>query len=159
MKRILVASLFFLLFSASSVWAFWVWTPETNQWINPKFSVKPTPAEQLQYAKDFYNAKEFESAVNEFKKLIRHYPKAREAAEAQYYLAKCSEDEGKLYEAFKAYQVIIEKYPFSDLIGDIVKQQYKIGNDFLEGKEKRKGFVKAVVGDNYNVIDIFKTVI
>jgi len=28
--------------------AFWVWTPETNKWVNPKYSVKGTPQEQLE---------------------------------------------------------------------------------------------------------------
>ena len=34
--------------------AFWMWTPETNKWINPKYAVKDTPQEQLQVGTDLY---------------------------------------------------------------------------------------------------------
>ena len=50
---LLSLTVFFLMASPSS--AFWVWTPETNKWVNPKFAVKDTPREQLEYALAFEN--------------------------------------------------------------------------------------------------------
>lgn len=124
-----------------------------------KYAVKDTPQDQLAYALEFYEAEEYEKAVNELRKLIRHYPRAREAAEAQYYLALNYERLDRPMKAFRNYQTVLEKYPFSERTAQIVKRQYEIGNEILDGKYKRNKFVSAVVGGDYNVIEIFRTVI
>ena len=158
-RRILLIILL-ILFSVPSVsHAFWVWTPETNKWINPKYAVKDTPSEQLEYAISFYESKEYEEALREFKKLIKHYPRAREAPDAQYYIGKTFEDQGDLFSAFKEYQIVVEKYPFSDRSIEIVKRQYEIGNKLLEGEDTKSKFMNTLKGTNYNVIEIFQTII
>lgn len=139
--------------------AFWMWTPETNKWVNPKYDVKDTPEEQLAFAKQFYDARDYKKATNEFEKLIKSYPKSKEAAEAQYYIGACLEDQGKLYDAFKAYQKVVEKYPFSERSFEVVDKQYKIGERMLEGEGKKSKFVSTVVGGGYEAIDIFRAVI
>ncbi len=152
--------LFFLLISlAQPALAFWVWTPESNKWENPKYAVKDTPQEQLQYALEFYNKKKYKEAVREFDKLIKNYPRAKEAPDAQYYIAKSWEDQEKLFEAFKQYQEVIDKYPFSERSGEIVKRQYEMGVKYLEGKTKKDSWIDALSGADYNVVDIFRAVI
>lgn len=146
-------------FPSRNAEAFWMWTPETNRWVNPKYAAKDTPQEQLQYAKDFYQAGEMEKAVGEFYKLIKYYPRAREAAEAQFYIGEIYEKQERYFDAYKAYQVVVEKYPFSERAADIIKRQYDIGNLLLEGKEKRSKIVTVVVGGEYDVIEVFRTVI
>lgn len=143
----------------SNITAFWVWTPETNKWTNPKYAVKDTPQEQLQVGLELYEAKEYKKAIREFEKLLKHYPKARQAPDAQFTIGKCYEDQGALYRAFKEYQVVIDKYPFSELAAEIVRKQYDIGLRLLEGSEKTNRFVKAFSGGEYNVVDVFKGVI
>ena len=86
--------------------AFWVWTPETNKWTNPKYAVKDTPQEQLQVGLDLYEAQEYKKAIREFEKLLKTYPRARQAPDAQFTIGKCFEDQGNLYRAFKEYQVV-----------------------------------------------------
>src|SRR3990167_7102268 len=81
--------------------AFWVWTPETNKWVNPKYAIKDTPQEQLQFGMDFYNAKQYKEAIREFQKLIEHYPRAREAPDAQYHIGLCLEEQDNILGAFK----------------------------------------------------------
>ena len=66
--------------------AFWIWTPETNKWINPKYAVKETPQEQLKVGTDLYEMKEYKQAIREFEKLLKHYPRARQAPDAQYHI-------------------------------------------------------------------------
>ena len=144
---------------ASPSYAFWMWTPETNKWENPKYAVKGTPQEQLDHALEAYKVKDYKKATSELNKLISHYPKAREAAEAQYYLGVILEEQGDLYPAFKAYQVVIEKYPFSERSADIIDKQFAIGNQLVEGKGKKNKIVNVVVGGDYNVVDIYRTVI
>jgi len=139
--------------------AFWVWTPETNKWVNPKYAVKETPKEQLEHALSFYNNGDMPEAIKEFQKLIKHYPKAREAADAQFYLAESLEKDGQIIKAFNSYQMVIEKYPFSEKSGEVVERQYRIGEMMLEGKDKRNKFIKVVIGADYDPIEIFRTVI
>ena len=139
--------------------AFWVWTPETNKWVNPKYSVKGTPQEQLEVGLSFYKAKEYKEAIREFHKLLKHYPRARQAPDAQYHIGLCLEEQGAALKAFKEYQVVIDKYPFSELAIVIVQKQYDIGMLLLENANNRGKFIDAFAGADYNVIDVFKTVI
>src|SRR5437868_3703775 len=99
LPKIFLFTTFLMSFAVPSQ-AFWMWTPETNKWENPKYSVKGTPKEQLDHALESYKAKDYKKATNELSKLISHYPKAREAAEAQYYLGVILEDQGELHAAF-----------------------------------------------------------
>jgi len=51
-------------------------TPQTGTWINPKWAVKDTPAEQFEWAMRFYKSKDYKKAVDEFLKLVKYYPQA-----------------------------------------------------------------------------------
>ena len=157
--RKFIFSLFFLLAISGQSSAFWVWTPETNKWVNPKFSVKDTPQEQLDFALEFFQAEDYPKAVNEFEKLIKYYPRAREAAEAQYHIGLRFETQNQLYDAVKAYQKVIEKYPFSDRPEEIIEREYNIGEQMLEGQDQRNAFIEAIVGSEYPVVEIFRAVI
>ncbi len=150
---------FGLGFFVTNVSAFWMWTPETNKWVNPKYAVKDTPKAQLQYAKTFYNSKNYKKAIDEFNKLLNTYPRAREAPEAQFYIGMSLENQDKLYEAFKAYQKVVERYPFSERSPEIVEKQYHIGEKLLEGSTKHKTILQTVSGGDYDVVDIFRNVI
>jgi len=144
---------------ASQSIAFWVWTPETNKWVNPKYAVKDTPQEQLEVGRGLYESKRYKEAIREFKKLIKHYPRSLQAPEAQYHIGLCLEAQDAIFKAFKEYQVVIDKYPFSELAIEIVQRQYDIGMKLLENANNRGKFIDAFAGADYNVIDVFKTVI
>ncbi len=161
MIRRVIQLFFFLivLLISSNSFAFWVWTPETNKWTNPKFSVKATPAEQLQEGVNFYAAQQYAEAIREFKKLIKHYPRARQAPDAQYYIGLCLEEEGDFHAAFKSYQLVIDKYPFSERSAEIVQKQYDIGLKLIEGQQNQSKFKSTLLGDEYNVVDVFRAVI
>jgi len=100
-----------------------------------------------------------QKAIKELQKLLKNYPRAREAADAQYYIGFIQEEQGELVEAHKNYQTAIEKYPFSERSPEIVKRQYMIGNVMLEGKDIRNKIIKTIVGGDYDVIEVFRTVI
>ena len=134
---IIFFTLYTLHFTLYTVEAYWIWTPETGRWINPKREVKPVPKEQLDYALEFYNRKDYNKALREFNKLINKYPKSYEAAEAQFYIGACLENQGKLYEAYKAYQKVIDKYPFSERIDDVIQKQFDIAEAFISGRERK----------------------
>lgn len=152
----------FLIFSlifCTCAHAVWIWTPQTGKFINPKWAVKSTPKEQLEYALAFMSGKKYNQATAELKKLIKHYPRAKEAPEAQYYTGKILEELNKPYDAYKAYQVVIDKYPFSERAGEIVELEYQIANQLLEGRNKRGKLLEVFIGGDDRVIEIFRTVI
>ena len=148
-----------MIWGPSRGFAFWVWTPETNKWVNPKYSVKDTPSEQLEYALTFYKSQEYKEAISELRKLIDHYPRAREAADAQYYIAGSWEQMGSPQEAFKNYQEVIDKYPFSERSAEIVQKQYDIAVNLLEGQDKRGVLAKTFSNTDYTAVDMFKAII
>jgi outer membrane protein assembly factor BamD len=148
---------FLWIFVPEPAYPFWVWTPKTGKWVNPKTEAKSTPKEQFDYARGFYDAKKYSEARREFKKLLKAYPKSVEASESQYYLGAIEEAEGNLYEAYLAYQKVIDKYPFSERIQEIIDREYKIAEDFMSG-ERRKALGIALPVEN-PAIEIFTKVI
>ncbi|MEW6008596.1 MAG: outer membrane protein assembly factor BamD [Candidatus Omnitrophota bacterium] len=155
-------TIFFLLISifllvSSNAHAFWIWTPQTKRWINPKYSPKENAKLQLEEVEGLYNAKKFALALREARKLVSYFPKAVEAAEGQYYIALCLEKMEKYFQAYKEYQLTIEKYPFSKRIMEIIKREYEIGDMYLEGKLKQT-LGNTLSGDE-PAIEIFTNVL
>jgi len=157
MKRVFLILFIFFFVSISPAYPYWIWTPKTGKWINPKTAVKPTPKEQFDFSMSFYKEKKYEDAKREFKKLLKRYPKAFEAAESQYYLGLTEEAQNSLYEAYLEYQKVIDKYPFSERIPEIIEREYKIGELFMSGA-KRKAMGVPLPVDN-PAIEIFSKVV
>ena len=157
-RRKIVLSAIFLALLSPLAHADWVWTPETGKFINPKWAVKPTPEDQLEYAQSFRDEGNCKKAMVEYKKLIKAYPRAKEAPEAEFFTGQCLEDMVKPYEAYQAYQMVIDKYPFSERAAQIVGLEYNIANHLLENKGRSK-WAETVVGSDDRVIEIFRTII
>jgi outer membrane protein assembly factor BamD len=156
-RNILLSAILVFLFPSLCP-ADWVWTPETGKFINPKWEVKPTPEDQLEYAQSFRDQGNCKKAMAEYKKLIKAYPRAKEAPEAEFFTGQCLEDMSKPYEAYQAYQLVIDKYPFSERAAQIVSLEYNIANHLLENKGRSK-WAQVVVGSDDRVIEILRTVI
>lgn len=148
-------SVFSLLITPS--YGLWIWSPKTGLWTNPKARVKPTPKEQLKYVQELYDQAKYQEAVEECQRLIKHYPKAYEASEAQFYIGMSFEGLRKLYEAYLVYQKVIDKYPFSSRVEEIIERQLKIGQAFMSG-EKRKAMGVKLPVENPS-IEIFRKVV
>jgi len=125
--------------------------------MNPKYSVKPTPKEQLKYAQAFYEQSKYKEALEELRALIRYYPKSFEASEAQFYIGLVLEAQDNIYEAYKAFQRVIDKYPFSARIDEVIEHELKIGHAFMSGAKRE------VMGMNLPLenpaIEIFRKVV
>ena len=157
--RAFILSVLLVFLFPSFSHAVWIWTPETGKFINPKWAVKSTPKEQLEYALALWDGKKYPQALSELKKLVKHYPRAKEASEAQYYMGQILEEIHKPFEAYKSYQVVIDKYPFSERAGEIVELEYDIANHLMEGKDKRGKFAEVIIGGDDRVLEIFRAVI
>ncbi|MBD3380530.1 MAG: outer membrane protein assembly factor BamD [Candidatus Omnitrophica bacterium] len=127
----------FSVFWASSAQAFWVWTPKSKKMVNPKYAAKDTPGEQFDWAMKFYKQNEFERAAEEFKRLVQYYGDSKLAPEAQYYAGRSYEELGKYYFAYQNYQKVIEDYPYTRRLEEIIEREYNIAN-VLETKEEPK---------------------
>ena len=154
---ILTLTVIFLGLTVNPAYSFWIWTPKTGKWINPKTAVKNTPQEQFAFARDRYEAKKYAEAKHEFQKFLKAYPKASEAAESQYYLGLIEEVGGNLYEAYLAYQKVIDKYPFSERIQEVIQREYKIAEEFMAGKKRKSMGVNLPVENP--AIEIFTKII
>lgn len=157
MRRIILSFIIISALSVNPVYPFWIWTPKTGKWVNPKNVAKDSPKAQFEYALDFFNQKKFEDSLREFKKLLKEYPKSFEASESQYYLGLIEEERDNLYEAYQAYQKLIDKYPFSERIKDVVEKEYNIAEKFMSGY-KRKAFGVDLPVEN-PAIEIFAKVV
>ncbi len=157
MRRIALLLFTVFLLSATPAYSFWIWTPKTGKWVNPKNVAKESPKAQFDFALGFYNEKKNEDALREFKKLLKEYPKSFEASESQYYIGLIEEERGNLYEAYLAYQKLIDKYPFSERIKEVVEKEYNIAVKFMSGY-KRKALGVTLPVDN-PAIEIFTKVV
>jgi outer membrane protein assembly factor BamD len=156
-RKILVLALVFLWISVRPGYSYWIWTPKTGKWVNPKTAVKPTPKEQLDFAKSLFDGKGYEEAKREFKKILKAYPKSVEAAESQYCLGLIEETQGNFYDAYLAYQKVVDKYPFSERIAEINEREYKIAEAYMTGA-KRKTLGMSFQVEN-PAVEIFKKVV
>ena len=157
MKRILLSLFIILALCTQPAYPYWIWTPKTGKWINPKNLPKDSPKEQFVYAKSFLDEKKYEEAKREFRKLLKAYPKSFEASESQYFLGIIDQEQGNFYEAYQAFQKTIDKYPFSERIQEIIGLEYNIGEKFMAG-EKRKAMGIVLPVDN-PAIEIFGKVV
>lgn len=153
MKRILLPIILFFTLCTGTAYPFWIWTPKTGTWVNPKEAVKSSPKEQFETAKASFDAGKNDDAKREFKKILQVYPKSAEAAESQFYLGMIEEKQGNLFEAYKAYQLVVEKYPFSERVAEINNREFEIAEQFMSG-QKRKALGVALPVEN-PAIEIF----
>ena len=97
-----------------------------------------TEAQQLTAEKKFGRARDIHHRI------VKSYPLAQSAAVAQFEIGKSLESEGKLLDAFDAYQVFVEKYVHEALFGDAIERQYKIVTESKESKtDKFMGVFKT----------------
>lgn len=137
MRRIILSFCIIFALAVTPAYPFWIWTPKSGKWVNPKNVAKDSPKEQFDYAKGFYDEKKYPEAIREFKKLLKAYPKSFEASESQYYLGVIEEKLDNLYEAYLAYQKVIDKYPFSERIKEIIEKEYNIAEKFIGGYKRK----------------------
>jgi len=147
-----------LFLFTQSASALWIWTPQTKKWENPKNAPKDTPKAQFEFAMGFFNKSNYSKAQDEFRRLLKSYPKSEFAPEAQYFVGLCYQKLENYYEAFKAYQKVIETYPYSERVDQIIVEQYNIGKIFYGGY-KSKILGMAIVPSVDKAIEVFSKIV
>jgi outer membrane assembly lipoprotein YfiO len=138
--------------------SYWIWTPQTKKFINPKYAVKDSPGEQYDWAMSFYDAKDFQRAAVEFEKLARQYEFSEYASKSQYYVGLCYENMGKYYIAFQNYQKAIDDFPHIANTDEILAREFTIGNIYL-GKESPKILGTDIMPPLDRAVEIFRKVV
>ena len=90
--------------------------------------------DQLTVAQAAFDAGDFSLAARAARYTVKTWPLSDFAPRAQYLLARCDEERHDDEKAFKAYQVILEKYPKSDNIKEALLRQYAIADRYLKGQ-------------------------
>ena len=127
---VLVFSLFIFLEGEAN--SFWVWTPESGRWINPKYSIKDTPKEQYEWAMKVMDLREYNHAIKRFRQLIKKFPQSPYAAKSQFAVGLAYEKKGKIDKAIEEYHKVAEKYPYSsEEISKVIEAEYRLGNVLL----------------------------
>jgi len=140
MKKLFIVSIFILLcifICVNEAAAFWVWTPKTEKWINPKYAPKDTPEKQYDYAMSFYEHDEYKKAATEFEKLINSFEGSSLVPDAGYYGGLSYEKDKDYYRAYLLYNKIISQYPKSKRNPQIIEQMYNVGVLFLNGAKRK----------------------
>jgi len=138
--------------------AYWLWTPDSKKFVNPKYAVKDSPKEQYDWAMSFYEAKDYQRATAEFEKLTKNYEYSEYAARSQYYAGLCYENMGKFYLAFQNYQKTIDNFPHIDNMDEIIAREFNIGNIYAV-KESPKVLGTDIMTSMERAIEIYRKVV
>ena len=157
-RSVIIAGVAALFLFSNTALAYWVWTPGTKKFINPKNAVKDSPKEQFEWAMTFYNAKDYQRAATEFDKLTKQYEYSEYASKAQYYVGLCYENMNKFYIAFQNYQKAIDNFPHIENIDEIVAREFNIANMFAV-KESPKVLGTDILTSLDRSIEIYKKVV
>lgn len=93
--------------------------------------------DQLEVAKQAFEARDYPTALNAARRVVRVWPLSDYAPEAQYYIGRCYEARGDYERAFREYQKVVEQYPKLGLFREVQERQFAIAEKYLGGKSFR----------------------
>ncbi len=135
-KKVLAFTVVCIFLSANS-WAYWVWSPEAGKFVNSETGAQDSAEEQYDFAMRIYREKDYGNAEKQFEELLKKFPQAPVAPEAQYRIGRIAEEQADFKKAFEAYKRLLKIYPQTDRLNEVVERQYRIGNLFLSGKKAK----------------------
>jgi outer membrane assembly lipoprotein YfiO len=138
--------------------AYWIWTPETKKFTNPKYAVKDSPKEQFDWAMSFYKARDFQRAATEFEKLAKQYEFSEYASKAQYHVGLCYENMNKYYLAYQNYQKAIDNFPHIANTEEILAREFAIAYLYLS-KPSPKILGTDIMAPLDRAVEIFKKIV
>ena len=90
--------------------------------------------DQLDVAREAFDQKDYKIALKASQYLVRTWPLSDYAADAQYLAGRSYEARSDDEKAFKAYQKVLENYPRSEKLNEVLQRQYQIALRFLGGQ-------------------------
>ena len=90
--------------------------------------------DQLAVAEAAYGLQDYSLALKAAKYTVKKWPMSDYAAPAQYLVGQSYEAKRSDEKAFKAYELLLHKYPNSTNIDDALQREFAIANRFLAGQ-------------------------
>jgi outer membrane assembly lipoprotein YfiO len=90
--------------------------------------------DQLEVAQKAFDEQNFELSLKAAQRTVSRWPLSDYAPQAQYLVGRSLEEKGDDQKAFKHYQTLIEKYPRSSTVNDVLQRQFEIANRYLGGQ-------------------------
>ncbi|MSU57899.1 MAG: outer membrane protein assembly factor BamD [Pedosphaera sp.] len=90
--------------------------------------------DQLEVAQAAFDKQDYSVAARAARYLIKTWPLSDYAPRAQYLVGRCYEARHQDEKAFEHYQKILEKYPKSENVKEVLARQYEIAGRYLKGQ-------------------------
>ena len=130
---------------------------ETN-FARAKDVPKDAPNEQFNLGKAYFDEEDYARAVDEFNKLIKHYPNSRWAAEGEFHKGVSYERMGDIGKAAESFKTLIDRYPYSDRLNDAVEHEFELAEAMLDGK-KTKFLGMAIIPAEDTAADAYRHIV
>lgn len=95
---------------------------------------RATAKDQLAVAESAFRGEDYSLALKAARRVVAVFPLSDHAPQAQYLVGRCYEETHYDEKAFAEYQKIIEKYPKSENVQEVLQRQYEIAIRFLHGQ-------------------------
>ncbi len=136
-KLAVLAAAFSAIAGSQDARAQWTWTPQTGRWINVENLPKETPELQVEHTRRLMLEGDYKKALRETNKFDKFYGDTELADENQFLRGEIRMAQGKLLQAAKAFQQVVDNYPDTDLYGDVTAKQYQIADRLYEEGRQR----------------------
>jgi outer membrane protein assembly factor BamD len=90
--------------------------------------------DQMEVAQAAFDKRDYSVARKAARHLVKTWPLSDYAPRAQYLVGRCYEAKHNDEKAFKHYQKILEQYPKSENVKEVLQRQYEIAGRFLAGQ-------------------------
>ena len=90
--------------------------------------------DQLDVAQAAFNLEDYSLASKAARRVVTAFPLSDHAPEAQYLMGRCHEAQHNDEKAFAEYQKVLERYPKSEKVKEVLQRQYEIALRFLHGQ-------------------------
>jgi outer membrane protein assembly factor BamD len=95
---------------------------------------RATAKDQLEVAQAAFNQQDYSLTLKAARRVVSVFPLSDYAPEAQYLVGRCYEAQHNDEKAFAEYQKVLEKYPKSEKLKEVLLRQYEIALRFLHGQ-------------------------
>jgi outer membrane protein assembly factor BamD len=134
-----------------------VWSNKLNRLVRIGEEIKTTDQEQFEYIKKLDAEGKKDEAITACHDLINFFPQSGFMADVYYIIGKLYEETDENWKAFEMYQRIVQEYPQSPLMQELLDRQFAIGVKFLEGERLRVKGIPTVPSPS-KAIEIFEQV-
>jgi len=106
---------------------FWILSAKSKTLSGSHSQVGNDPSIKLMQAVKEFDKKNYTKAYVVCRWIVKKFPDAVEASEALYYMGRAQEELRNPYEAYLSYQRILDSYPNSKRINEVIEREYTIG--------------------------------